>query len=1627
MAPRQNASSDVEEQAPDDEMVKLQFDEPLTWRPGKPIPIDTLLKRLDRLARELAELDQETTDTASLTKVAKEVASHQLLGHKDKGVRAYTACCVADILRLCAPDAPFTPSQLKDFFNLSATSIIPALFDPSNPYNNQHKYVLRSLAEIKSVVLLLDVDGSEALLLRLFSSIFDGVSGSKSSSGDHIAKDVEFSMQELLGVLVEDAASLPAPVVDVMMAQFLRAAAPGAARDRHNHVQLDENQATLLAKEEPEAYQMVKHLCQTYPDKMSRFISQYFSDVIVDATSFSNRLDHKDDDGDGDDDDVPSGPSESDLRELRKAHTLIREIWKAAPQILQNVVPQIDAELSADNVHLRQLATETLGDMISGIGAAGPPPPPVLDPAAYPPPRLDGEDKADMPPANLLTTPMSSVSFPQAHNSTFHNFLSRRNDKSPAIRAAWTAAVGYILSTSAGGIGLGREDETALIQGLGEKLSDSDEKVRLAAVKAIECFTFQDVILKLAPNGGVAKDGSVLSTLADRCRDKKPAVRVAAMSLLGKLWGVATGELLAGNEIVTAALGAVPSRIYNSFYANDLELNVLLDRVIYECLIPLSYPPAPKKATKNVAAANGNNSQSQGAAAPDPDAVRAERILLLVRSLDATGKKAFFAMQSRQPQFAQVLETYIKQCEQFNGGVMDDNASKKTSNLHKTAHYIGTFLPDGAKAEQELYRFAKANDRRSYNLIRFIIGPENDFKTVHKALKELMKRIQASKDPAVRDTLLPLLYRSGCLMFNRSHLATIMEYSRSDKDGMGPAAHEILNEISQRNPDLFKTHIGQLCKDLVDQAPTQTKENDPVVVETLKACSAYARKYPRDVPADKDFTRTMINYALYGRPPRAAKYAVNILLAKKDDDQSRASAADLLKQILKDWTYGCKGFLNKLAAVSQLELLAPRVTADAEDKILNMAVQQVLLEVRHGASSRDPEWVGDDDEPGLDEECHAKLLALKLLINRLRSMQDIDEAKEKAKPVWKLLMKLIRNQGELTKAEVTPKHHRARLRLLAAQLMLKLCTQKHFDELLSAADFDALALTTQDPVQEVRHGFVRKLQKYLASGKLRSRFYTIVFLMAFEPNAEFKQRTETWIRSRARHFQDNKQPVLEAAMPRLLSLLAHHPDYSAELDELVDHARYLLFYVSLVATESNLGLIYKYAERVKQTQDALDPASNKHQVLSDLAQAVIRKWQEKKNWVFNAYSQKVGLPMGLYAALKSHEEAQAIAEKQLVPDGIDEKLEDLLRAMDRKKKRKSTDDRADGSHQPSTKRVRVSQSSGTGTTKDSKPAKTPAQKKSSSRSKKTSDSRSPSPAPRSSKSKKKKTTAEDESEIPPSERRRSSRSRRSMNTSYVERDSEDDDEEMLEGVAEWEYENGEIQKDSGDESESGSGSEGEGEKSDAEEKGGEDENGEKEDDEPEEVVEVKSATKTKASKAAVAKPTRGRTTSARAATTTTSTRKNGRKSAPADDKDDESSSELSEVEVADEDVEMEDADAAEDNKAKGGDSDVEADGGQGSGEGEPEEEEEEEAPPSSRNARNRAKAKTPAKTKAPAAAAAKGKTGAAKGKAATPATAKSAAGKKALAERPAPSAAAAGGGRVTRARRKVSGEDGDDE
>lgn len=112
----------------DGELATLQFDEPLTWRPGKPIPVSQLLPRLQRLFEELNDMDQDRADKDSLTEVAHALAQRNLLQHKEPPIKAYVAACLVEILRVCAPDAPFTEEQLKvSIFHLQTLMAQPLM------------------------------------------------------------------------------------------------------------------------------------------------------------------------------------------------------------------------------------------------------------------------------------------------------------------------------------------------------------------------------------------------------------------------------------------------------------------------------------------------------------------------------------------------------------------------------------------------------------------------------------------------------------------------------------------------------------------------------------------------------------------------------------------------------------------------------------------------------------------------------------------------------------------------------------------------------------------------------------------------------------------------------------------------------------------------------------------------------------------------------------------------------------------------------------------------------------------------------------------------------------------------------------------------------------------------------------------------------------------------------------------------------------------------------------------------------------------------------------------------------------------------------------------------------------
>ena len=598
-----------------------------------------------------------------------------------------------------------------------------------------------------------------------------------------------------------------------------------------------------------------------------------------------------------------------------------------------------------------------------------------------------------------------------------------------------------------------------------------------------------------------------------------------------------------------------------------------------------------------------------------------------------------------------------------------------------------------------------------------------------------------------------MLYRSSVLIYNKSHVPAIMDFSRSEEHPLASTAHEVLKEISSKTPEVFKAHIQELCKVVQEQAPTADKPNEPGAVDTLKACAGFARKFPQDLPKDRKFLQCLTEFVLHGTPPQAAKHAVTIILAVSD--RKAMHAKDLLKQTIKGFKYGSNAFLSRLAALSQLMLLAPKEVDEESDSIVDIAINQILLTVRSPSNNSEYDW-----EDKVDEECEAKMWALKILVNRLRSYDDPSTLKTIAEPIYRLLKLLITEDGELSKAKDTPYSHKPRLRLLAAQSYLKLCTQKVFNELLTPSDFNRLALVAQDVLYQVRFGFVSKLQKYIGQNKLPQRFYAIVFLLAFDPQDQFREDTLTWIRSRSAFLAKQKSTVMEAVFARLLSLLAHHPDYDTGVDDLLDSARYITFYLTSVAKEQNLSLIYHIAQRVKQKRDAIDPdMSDNIYHLSDLAQAIIRRYEEAHGWSLQTFPQNLRLPNELFSSIPNEELAQEIARKSYLPDGLAGSLDALVKvkAKAKAKKRKSDEHNDAPARKKSRSATTGAPSASTATSKASKSL--PVRKASA----------------KSVKTPKAKKTKEVEC-APSSERRRSGRGTAAK--TYAERDDEEDDEEM---------------------------------------------------------------------------------------------------------------------------------------------------------------------------------------------------------------------------------------------------------
>ena len=1192
-------------------------------------------------------------------------------------------------------------STFQDIFATYINHILPALADPSNAYNGEHAYVLADLAEMKSIILLTDLDNSEGLILQLFTTCFDVVSGSSRASAVEVGKVTEQNLAGLLAVIVDETQALPMDVVDIIISQFLRVdpKSTGAAAiksKKGTKATVDGKQSTLLLKDYPPAYNMAKAICTGCSDKMTTHIGQYFSNIIVDAsrsktTNGLNKASAKRiSDIDMSDDEF------EDATELEKAHRLIRELWRACPDVLQAVVGQLEQELHADSQTLRLMAVQTIGDLAAGVGINGPPQQPVLDPAAYP--SGLSASKAQPTPNRLLMA-VSPKPFTKSHPATWASFLGRGKDKSVEIRGAWACALGRILMTSFGGIGFEERELGDVLAGMTACLNDPDEKVRLSAIGACGSLSYKDVLEKFYENHKTMGEESVISTLFLRFKDIKPPVREASMKTLSILWGIASGDIQDGNDRATTLLEAVPDRVLQAVFTGDKDIQSLVESIMYDSFIPLSFPPIKvrmnrSESQKQRARDREDDSQEQKPEPMDPDLIRVQRILTFAKGLQDKSLMFFRSMMKSQVQHSNAMTVFLKACEDNNGGVTEQNGDVTKTQLKKCIDLFAARTPHPHQVTDHLNKFAKLHDRRNYQLIRFAIDVSSDYKTVTKAIKELSKRISdgTGTTAEILESLRPLIHKCALLVCNRSHIPHLMAASRSEDQVDANVASLILGDISSNNPAILKAQIIKMCEDVEMHAPNMDVAEDESMADTLKACSAFAKKYPKDMPKERKFISALSEYAINARSARAAKHAVAIMMAVTERKEMWAKG--LLEKALATSDYTHPSFLAKLATLAQLNLLTPEIADSASSKITTLVTKELLGINRHTTANPDEYlWSETVESDDLYQETQSKIWALKILVNR--SLANDAASAAVAQPVLEILSTLITNEGEFTSGRNTVGSQKSQLRLEASRLLLKLCAKnpRKFEPLITPQLFNQIATVTQDRLLDVRKKFVATLTKYLAAPRIHPRWLSSLFLLAFEPDAQLRQTTVTWLKHQARRYstspanlKDSKKRtdnVIETLFSNLLSLLAHHPDYpdSSSEDyhsELLDFSRYILFYLTTVSNDQNLSLIFHIAQRLKAAQDAVTPItddalrqtiSERLYTLSDLAQTTIRNYADLLSHskghasnvnILQTYPGRAPLPSALFAPIQGHERAQEIADKNYLPEEVAVELERVV-------------------------------------------------------------------------------------------------------------------------------------------------------------------------------------------------------------------------------------------------------------------------------------------------------------------------------------------------------------------------------
>ncbi|EDW47482.1 sister chromatid cohesion protein PDS5 homolog B [Drosophila sechellia] len=171
---------------------------------------DELIRRLKTLANVLQTMDQDDNLYQQYIPLALHLLDDFFMQHPSRDVQLLIACCVADVLRVYAPEAPYKEQdQIKTIFKFFIKQL-HGLKDPRDPSFKRYFYLLENLAFVKSFNMCFELEDCQEIFQDLFSTIF------KIVNDQHSVKVTNFFL-DVLSPLITEADNLSVELLDLIL------------------------------------------------------------------------------------------------------------------------------------------------------------------------------------------------------------------------------------------------------------------------------------------------------------------------------------------------------------------------------------------------------------------------------------------------------------------------------------------------------------------------------------------------------------------------------------------------------------------------------------------------------------------------------------------------------------------------------------------------------------------------------------------------------------------------------------------------------------------------------------------------------------------------------------------------------------------------------------------------------------------------------------------------------------------------------------------------------------------------------------------------------------------------------------------------------------------------------------------------------------------------------------------------------------------------------------------------------------------------------------------------------------------------------------------------------------------